>query len=248
MYLINNDEIEYNDHNYYLRFITSQINWRKKLRANNNLNDLNLTQRLYEYSVVNASGLRASGATTAIAHLFNPEKDLYIGVNDVMCKEFKKIIFEREKRLERNYNEQKYKMSYLNFKTINFDNTNIDSKVIATKIEEFFDTQNLEIMTIKSEFNPFGKSKKQIVQIDIEDIKNDLAQSLLYGTDELYDTFTNKFVSYDIVNMRRGISDIVVYIDVGSFNQREYSVRINRLIHYIYSKFPCALDLMFVLT
>lgn len=247
MSLIKDDYI-YDDHNYYLRFINSQIEWRKKMRSMGHFNSLSAEQKLYEFSIVNATGLRASGATTAITKLFNPKKDLYIGVNDLMCKEFKRSIFEREKLLENNYNEHKYKMSYLNFKTVNFDNTNIDSKTIADKIEDFFDNQNLEIMSVKSHFNPCGKSKKQIVQIDIEDIKKDIAESLLYGTNESYDSFSNKFVSTDLIHMRRGISDIIVYIDVGTYNQREYSVRINRLIHYITSKFPSALDLMFVLT
>ena len=250
MSLINTDQ-NYNDHNYYLRFISSQIKWRKTMRDRGHFNNLCPEQKLYQFSIVNATGLRASGATTAISHLFNPKKDLYIGCNDMMCQEFKKAIFEREKRLESNYDERQYKMSYLNFKSVNFDNTNIDSKVIEDKIEEFFDNENLEIMAIKSQFNPYGKSKKQIVQIDIEDIKKDIAESLLYGHekhDYNSNNFTDKFVSSNLIHMRRGISDIIVYIDVGAYNHREYSVRVNRLIKYIYSKFPCALDLMFVLT
>ena len=239
---------EYNDHNYYLRFISSQIKWRKLMREKGHLKDLYNDQKLYEFSIVNASGLRASGATTAIAHLFNPKKDLYIGVNDLMCKEFKRIIFEREKELESNYCERKYKMSYLNFNSVNFDNTNIDSNEVADKIEAFFESGNLEIMSVKSEFNPYGKSKKQIVQIDIEDIKKEISETLTYNVSSTYDSFAHKFMSSDLIHLRRGISDIIVYIDVGAYNQREYSVRINRLIHYIRNKFPCALDLMFVLT
>lgn len=220
----------FDDHNFYMRFIASQLLWRQQLRQKNLLDGRSKEQNLYEFSIVNACGLRASGATTAISKMFNPKTDLYIGCNMNMCKEFGKMIEDENS----NY-------TYLNFNSVNFDNTNIDQSELANKIEDFFDNNDLEILQVRELIYDRNKKKRKVKSIDIDDIKFDIVKNIVPCGDD------NKNNLDKIRGRFNGDKMNVIYIDLGSFNHREYAIRINRLIKYL-STYILSSDLMFVLT
>lgn len=225
---MNNNEYNYDDHNYYFRFIESQLEWRRKTQEKEYFKLFDRQSILYEFSIINACGLRATGATTAISNLFNPETDLYVGPNDSCCKEFKILLNKRFNKEIDNY-------SYLNFKTVNFDNTNVKNQDIVEKIENFFENNNLEILQIQQS----NCNKNKIRQLDISEIKDQLVREIMYtNVDDIPRSIRGK------ETFKNGI----VYIDIGSYYHREYSVRINRLINYIYSRVRDKNDILFVLT
>lgn len=237
---------QYEDHNFYLRFIISQHEWKTKMMKQYNVDTKNLSQleKLYQFSIINAAGIRAAGATTAVAQIFDPSKDLYVGINSNGCAEFEKMIISRMRGSNEEYDADN-KFSYLNFNSLTFDNTNLEVNDIADKIESFFGSNSLEVMKVDHLYSePSKKMCTKLKQIDLSSIKREIAKNIIDEDDNR--NFTSFFSN--LVLKRRDISDIVVYIDIGTQNHREYSIRVNRLIHYIYNRFPSSNSIMFVLT
>lgn len=210
----------YDDHNYYMRFITSQIEWRQKVEKHIDYKDQYFLENLYQWSMINAYGLRGSGATTAIAEIFDPSKDLYIGINSGCCKTFQEMI---NIRLKRNI---KDKIHYLNFNNINFDNTNVNVDDLIKKMGSFLDENNIEVLQHRVDYKT---QKPKLKQLEIDDLLDDVKDMLFHRLGHDGD--------YHELNRERGrmhgLKNTVVYIDIGTQNQREYSIRVNRMINYI---------------
>lgn len=227
-------ENDYDDFNYYCRFITSQIEWRKKIMNIHDLKYHNRDEIIKDYSIINASGIRSSGATTAILNLFNPDKDLYIGINKGMCEQFEKNL--------KAVREPFKQFNYLNFNMINFDNTNIDKNDLQEKIESFFENNDLEVMQMKITQKGFGKTSRSFEQVDLKQLKKDISKELIYGSSDTIlgvDKLVGKF---------QKLKEAIVYIDIGAATHRKYGIRVNRLIDYISKYYSNNCQLIFVLT
>jgi hypothetical protein len=91
---------------------------------------------LYELRTIHCSLLRQMGASTAIAHLFDVKKDIYIGWSGGMIEEFKnklKLAGKDHKSIK-----------YINYGSIS-NNTKIDEQV-AKKLKQYFKENNFKVI------------------------------------------------------------------------------------------------------
>lgn len=91
---------------------------------------------LYEYRVIQCSLLRQMGASTAVTHLFDVEKDIYISWSMAAIDEFKNKLKDAGKDPKG--------IKYINYGSIS-NNTKID-KQVAKKFKQYFKENNLKVI------------------------------------------------------------------------------------------------------
>lgn len=191
-----------------VNYIESQLEYREELF---NRNDIEKTYGkdglLQEFGVINCSGLRQSGFTSAIAKLFNPQ-DVYITHNNGCITEFKNRLKDLGKSTDI------YSLSINNVKHSNY-NTDKD---MFEKLNKYLDKLTvLHIVDGGIENLQKEKLKDDIYKIVDKHNANFDATHPLRGR-----SFTN---NEEVTR---------VFIDLGVYVHQINSIRIEKLIKEIY--------------
>lgn len=185
-------------------FIESKLLYRNKYRTKERVENLSSEELLYDYDIINCSGLRGYGHTSAIVEMFNPKLDVYVGRSMDAIKEFKL------KLADWNYGNESFEWNrvfYVNFNTVKHSNMLI-SEDINNKLTNYFKSVQL----LKYNKNE-GSYKVDNVNTIYEMIGIDKSMN---GTNQL--------------RGRTIHTQAKVFIDLDMMTQMKFSVRLLRLI------------------
>lgn len=129
----------------------------KKHGADYNL-DYNVEKKLYELDIINCSGVRQFGSTQAIVEMFDPENDVYIGIDANAINDFKRKLFDYIKDIPK-YKDTPKRCFFINFNTINHTNTLI-TEDMERRLESFL--KNVQMVKFDKENNPSSVKKDDL--------------------------------------------------------------------------------------
>lgn len=185
-------------------FIEAKLLYRNKYRTKERVDSLSAEELLYDFDIINCSGLRGYGHTSAIVEMFNPKLDVYVGRSMDAIKEFKL------KLADWNYGNESFewnKIFYVNFNTVKHSNMLI-SESIDNKLKDYF--KSVQLLKYNSSEGSF---KVDNVNTIYEMIGVDKS---MCGTTQL--------------RGRTIHTQAKVFIDLDMVTQMKFSVRLLRLI------------------
>ena len=202
-----------------INFLQSQFKLRKsRLEHKSEYGDESFHQ---EMSTIYCCGIRQSGTTTAIAHLFDPNKDIYVGFRYAMCNEFYNILKNMGK-VDKPKSSIRGSINFLSFETFKFKEGNEDL-----------------INELKRKLPEFMKDK-MLVEYKDGQVRMDNRLNL----DELI--VKDQIDNPGIRGKSLKTDECVVYIDLGGGLHTRYSKKIKRIIELFQLTFGRQTDITFV--
>lgn len=190
-------------------FIEAQLQQREEFIKSGNSALYSPDSLLHEFSIIQCTGLRQSGFTTAIAKMFDPEKDFYIGHNNNVITEFKLKLKELGKDATR--------IKSLSFNNVKHSNITIDNDM-KSKLNEY-----LNKLTVL-----------HVVDGGIQNLERSKLEKDIYKIIDRHDdnyshtpALRGKSIGHE--------EPCRIFIDLGVYYHQRYIVRVNKLIEEIYT-------------
>ena len=191
-----------------VEFIKQKLAFRESVRTEERVNSLDRLELFYQFDVIQCSGVRGSGSTSAIAELFDTERDIYIGQNHGTIKEFNRIIYNKYKDVDG----KRDRASYINFNTVTHTNDDF-SEDMKRRLKDYLKTV-------------------QMVKIDKSDEYDNYTSKIIRSDDIINALALNGGVVYGCPSMRGKsvYNQAKIFIDLDVQTQMRYSVKLNKLV------------------